>query len=50
MTDGVIEFRDPRQVALCRSVRQYGGNYCFKQFQVGKSLCDVDQEQEGVGC
>ena len=44
MTDGVIEFCDPRQVDLCRSVRDYGENYSFKRFLAGENLKSIDLE------
>jgi len=48
MTNGVIEFCDPRQIELRRSVLDYGKNYCFKRFEVGTNLKDVDTEWKEV--
>ena len=49
MTDGVIEFNDPRQIELRRSVRGYGERYHYKRFELGKNLFSVDREWEEVG-
>ncbi|MCL2342705.1 MAG: type I-C CRISPR-associated protein Cas5c [Firmicutes bacterium] len=38
MQDSVIEFADPRDVALRRTVREYGGDYQFKRFVPGENF------------
>jgi len=48
MTDGVIEFCDPRQIELRRSVRDFGGAYHFKSFTIGENLRSVDIVREEV--
>jgi len=48
MADGLIEFCDPRQIELRRSVRGYGENYRFKRFRASENLKDVDAEWKEV--
>jgi len=38
MKNGVIEYADPREIDMCRSVRQYGGKYQFKRFTEGENF------------
>ena len=38
MRDGVIEFLDPRDAALRRTVREYGKEYRFKRFTPGENF------------
>jgi len=38
MTDGVIEFPDPRGVELRRTVREFGTKYSFKRFAPGENF------------
>ena len=35
MTDGVIEFDDPRTIQIKRTAKEYGDKYQFKKFEEG---------------
>ena len=46
MTKGVIEFADPRQLSMRRTVREYGDKYQFKQFTVGGNYRFAEEGDE----
>ena len=43
MKDGIIQFADPRDTTLCRTVREYGGKYRFKHFVPGENFRFVEE-------
>ena len=43
MSNGIIEFADPRSTKMNRTVREYGKNYSFKKFIVGENFRLVEE-------